>query len=244
MEDGVEQGDDVSGDFERVGDENDIIIDAQETFGEAGFAISGGPVKEQGFLRDERGAKLIEEGFGKDEVAEGATEAVAVDVHVGGLLADGVVVGFERDRRGAGIGTHSGPLRGEGFAGGGEPEIVVITLHAFDIEIGLLAQLPEDGIEHHVGQFQAFAEIGEIALALFAHGAHEEILDEDGRYIEGGESIGLGGPESGRGGGQDFGNGHDGGAGGGWISARQRLRACPASAKDAVNSTPMEYFRV
>ena len=68
---GVEQRDDVARQFQGVGDQDGIFIDAQQALGEAGFAVAGGSVEEQRFLRDQRGTELVQQMFREDQVVEG-----------------------------------------------------------------------------------------------------------------------------------------------------------------------------
>ena len=77
---GIVQADDLVVDFDRVGDQDRVLIHAQHALGQAGFAVAGGAVDEDRILRNDGRAELIEHAVGHDQVGERAAEDSAVDV--------------------------------------------------------------------------------------------------------------------------------------------------------------------
>jgi len=82
------------------------------------------------------------------------------------------------------------------FARRCESEAEVIALHALHVQVGLLAQLPEYGLQDHMGKFQTFPQRADARLPLLTHRAQEKVLHQHGRDIQGGQAMGLRRPEA------------------------------------------------
>src|SRR5581483_6243864 len=100
----------------------------------AGFSVAGGSVDEDRVLRNDGRAELVEHAVGDDQVGEGLAEGAAVDVNFGGLHFGRGVIFLERDGAGTGVLGDLETFAGEGFAGLGQGEIVVVAGHAFDFD--------------------------------------------------------------------------------------------------------------
>ena len=95
VDDGVVDGDDLVIDFDGVGDEHSVLIDPEHAFGDAGLAVTGGAVEKDRILGDERGAELIEEAVGDDQVEKGLAKGTVIDLEFGRLCFGGGVVFLE-----------------------------------------------------------------------------------------------------------------------------------------------------
>ena len=97
----VVQADHLVVHFHGVRHQNGILIDAQHSFRQAGFAVAGGPVDEDGVLRDQRRAELIEQLIGDHQVRKRRAQDFAVDADLRRLRFGGAVVILQGNRGGA-----------------------------------------------------------------------------------------------------------------------------------------------
>ena len=78
----VEQRNDVAVHFHRVRHHDGVVVNAQDPLRDAGFAVAGAAIEEQGLVADQGRAKLIQQSIG-DQLAK---MLLAGDVHDGDVV--------------------------------------------------------------------------------------------------------------------------------------------------------------
>ena len=176
----VEQFDDLAGDFDGVWHVDGLAEDAGDAQADAGFAVAGGAVEQHRLAGVHRRQQLADVVVTDHQAGETALHGIDVKLLVlDRLLHDLRSVGFERDRCRAEILVLRHRL------GGIEPPLLAQSVaHVADdadvdgaehVHLAAGDRLVEQFLHHAVGQFHAFAEVGQELTGLHAHEFEHEV---------------------------------------------------------------------
>ena len=171
----IVQADDLVVDFDRVGNQHGVLIDAQHALGQAGFSVAGGAVHEDRILRNDGRAELVEHAVRHDQVGEGGAQRLAVDMHLGRLdFGRGLDI-LERNRAGAGVLRDLKTLARKLLARGRQREAVIVADHALDLDQLLRPHVLEHEVDDLEREAQRPAEAGQARIAFDQHAAEDQI---------------------------------------------------------------------
>ena len=178
VDDGVEHDDHLAVDLDGPGDQDAVVVDADEPLGDGRLAGARRAVEEHGALGDERRAQLVEQPVVDHQVVERLAHRRVGDGRVGGLGADDPLVLDEADWGGAGVPALLEPVVGLLAAVLGEADDVVVALEPEHLDEAQVAQLVDDPGHQVRVQGQALAEAQRRRPSLEERSPQRQVLDQ------------------------------------------------------------------
>ena len=184
VDNGVEQTDDVSIHFDRVGHHDRIVINPQDAFRDAGLTVARSAVEEQRLVADQRRTKLIQQAVRQDEVVKRLAQAFAAQADVRRLRLDYFLILLNGDWSRPHVLADLIAPGSLCAAASGQAERIVVARHPFHFQQLLVAELMEERFQHWKRKLERLVQQRECARAVEPQVAQHQIRDYRTRYAQ------------------------------------------------------------
>ena len=174
----VEHRDDLTLDFDAVGDQNRVAIGSNQTFGDRRLAGAWRPIQEDRAVAADRRTELVDQTRRKHEVGKRPGELLVVQREFRGLGTNDPRVEIEGNRNGSDVFAFLAADPRLGAALLGDRQHVGPTLHALVFDQATVSQRGCDRLDHAGGAVHALGHSDHRRTAFSDDDPQHDVFDE------------------------------------------------------------------